>query len=139
MLGIGQHMLQIADAAEHSGDDINAMRMHHETLVPRLPAMAVIGLPWHLKSVGAPCYALNSMAAPVPKHCKPHMPPHSIPETLPVRYGRDSQFFDKQMAQRLLGPQTHMGRHGLERPLTLRLQQLFGGFQARVFDKGRWA
>ena len=45
VLGIGQRLLQIADAAEHAGDDINAMRMHHETLVPRLPAMAVTGLP----------------------------------------------------------------------------------------------
>lgn len=45
VLGIGQRLLQIADAAEHAGDDINAMRMHHETLVHRLPAMAATGLP----------------------------------------------------------------------------------------------
>lgn len=43
--GISQRLLKIADAAEHAGNDINATRMHHETLVPRLPAMAVIGLP----------------------------------------------------------------------------------------------
>lgn len=45
VLGIGQRLLQIADAAEHAGDGINAMRMYHETLVPRLPAMAATGLP----------------------------------------------------------------------------------------------
>lgn len=45
VLGIGQRLLQIADATEHAGDDINVMRMHHETLAPRLPAMAATGLP----------------------------------------------------------------------------------------------